>query len=156
MAQASGQHCGLSFSEALHMCFLRASCLCSCSRPLACLDLCQEPDTALPSLVLFSILPPYSLLSIITTAFLISFHACKLKTKTKSHVLSLSYFFSSGLSCLFLFVLSMSHSLQNLHQLKQIQTLKQMNEQLQAENRALTRVVARLSESIESSDTQEL
>ncbi|GAB1285457.1 Protein phosphatase 1 regulatory subunit [Apodemus speciosus] len=33
----------------------------------------------------------------------------------------------------------------NLHQLKQIQTLKQMNEQLQAENRALTRVVARLS-----------
>uniref|UniRef100_A0A8I6A534 Protein phosphatase 1 regulatory subunit n=1 Tax=Rattus norvegicus TaxID=10116 RepID=A0A8I6A534_RAT len=44
----------------------------------------------------------------------------------------------------------------NLHQLKQIQTLKQMNEQLQAENRALTRVVARLSRSVESSDTQEL
>ncbi|EGW02167.1 Protein phosphatase 1 regulatory subunit 12B [Cricetulus griseus] len=44
----------------------------------------------------------------------------------------------------------------NLHQLKQIQTLKQMNEQLQAENRALTRVVARLSKSIESSDTQDL
>ena len=47
-------------------------------------------------------------------------------------------------------------TLQNLHQLKQIQTLKQMNEQLQAENRALTRVVARLSESVESSETQEL
>ncbi|XP_023563798.1 protein phosphatase 1 regulatory subunit 12B isoform X9 [Octodon degus] len=50
----------------------------------------------------------------------------------------------------------MEEEMKNLHQLKQIQTLKQMNEQLQAENRALTRVVARLSESIESSDTQEL
>lgn len=50
----------------------------------------------------------------------------------------------------------MSHSPQNLHQLKQIQTLKQMNEQLQAENRALTRVVARLSEPVESSGAQEL
>lgn len=46
-------------------------------------------------------------------------------------------------------------SLQNLHQLKQIQTLKQMNEQLQAENRALARVVARLSAAMESS-SQEL
>ncbi|XP_062969910.1 protein phosphatase 1 regulatory subunit 12B isoform X5 [Cynocephalus volans] len=50
----------------------------------------------------------------------------------------------------------MEEEMKNLHQLKQIQTLKQMNEQLQAENRALTRVVARLSESMESSDTQEL
>ncbi|XP_040318218.1 protein phosphatase 1 regulatory subunit 12B isoform X9 [Herpailurus yagouaroundi] len=50
----------------------------------------------------------------------------------------------------------MEEEMKNLHQLKQIQTLKQMNEQLQAENRALTRVVARLSESVESSDTQEL
>lgn len=50
----------------------------------------------------------------------------------------------------------MCHSLQNLHQLKQIQTLKQMHEQLQAENRALTRVVARLSEAIEGSDPQGL
>ncbi|XP_047376066.1 protein phosphatase 1 regulatory subunit 12B isoform X3 [Sciurus carolinensis] len=50
----------------------------------------------------------------------------------------------------------MEEEMKNLHQLKQIQTLKQMNEQLQAENRALTRVVARLSESIESSDTQQL
>ncbi|KAM5238374.1 protein phosphatase 1 regulatory subunit 12B isoform 2-T2 [Ctenodactylus gundi] len=50
----------------------------------------------------------------------------------------------------------MEEEMKNLHQLKQIQTLKQMNEQLQAENRALTRVVARLSESIESSDNQEL
>ena len=50
--------------------------------------------------------------------------------------------------------LSLSHSLQNLHQLKQIQTLKHVNEQLQAENRALTRVVARLSEAVEGSDPQ--
>ncbi|XP_036057798.1 protein phosphatase 1 regulatory subunit 12B isoform X1 [Onychomys torridus] len=50
----------------------------------------------------------------------------------------------------------MEEEMKNLHQLKQIQTLKQMNEQLQAENRALTRVVARLSKSIESSDTKEL
>ncbi|XP_043820488.1 protein phosphatase 1 regulatory subunit 12B isoform X2 [Dromiciops gliroides] len=50
----------------------------------------------------------------------------------------------------------MEEEMKNLHQLKQIQTLKQMNEQLQAENRALTRVVARLSVSIDSSETQEL
>ncbi|XP_072504294.1 protein phosphatase 1 regulatory subunit 12B isoform X10 [Notamacropus eugenii] len=50
----------------------------------------------------------------------------------------------------------MEEEMKNLHQLKQIQTLKQMNEQLQAENRALTRVVARLSVSIESSEPQEL
>ncbi|XP_007481213.1 protein phosphatase 1 regulatory subunit 12B isoform X1 [Monodelphis domestica] len=50
----------------------------------------------------------------------------------------------------------MEEEMKNLHQLKQIQTLKQMNEQLQAENRALTRVVARLSVSMESSETQEL
>lgn len=75
-------------------------------------------------------------------------------------MISLSYFYllwsvlSLSLSCPS--VSSMFHSLQNLHQLKQIQTLKQMNEQLQAENRALTRVVARLSESVESSEIQEL
>ncbi|XP_023586107.1 protein phosphatase 1 regulatory subunit 12B-like [Trichechus manatus latirostris] len=50
----------------------------------------------------------------------------------------------------------MEEEMKNLHQLKQIQTLKQMNEQLQAENRALTRVVARLSESVESSETHDL
>ncbi|XP_070357636.1 protein phosphatase 1 regulatory subunit 12B isoform X9 [Equus asinus] len=50
----------------------------------------------------------------------------------------------------------MEEEMKNLHQLKQIQTLKQMNEQLQAENRALTRVVARLSEPVESSGAQEL
>ncbi|XP_052057234.1 protein phosphatase 1 regulatory subunit 12B isoform X5 [Apodemus sylvaticus] len=50
----------------------------------------------------------------------------------------------------------MEEEMKNLHQLKQIQTLKQMNEQLQAENRALTRVVARLSRSMEPSGTQEL
>ncbi|XP_064333405.1 protein phosphatase 1 regulatory subunit 12B isoform X2 [Camelus dromedarius] len=50
----------------------------------------------------------------------------------------------------------MEEEMKNLHQLKQIQTLKQMNEQLQAENRALTRVVARLSESVECSEPQGL
>nr|XP_019606383.1 PREDICTED: protein phosphatase 1 regulatory subunit 12B isoform X4 [Rhinolophus sinicus] len=50
----------------------------------------------------------------------------------------------------------MEEEMKNLHQLKQIQTLKQMNEQLQAENRALARVVARLSASMEASETQEL
>ncbi|TKC42286.1 hypothetical protein EI555_015386, partial [Monodon monoceros] len=50
----------------------------------------------------------------------------------------------------------MEEEMKNLHQLKQIQTLKQMHEQLQAENRALTRVVARLSEAIEGSDPQGL
>ncbi|KAM7050374.1 protein phosphatase 1 regulatory subunit 12B isoform 2-T2 [Molossus nigricans] len=50
----------------------------------------------------------------------------------------------------------MEEEMKNLHQLKQIQTLKQMNEQLQAENRALARVVARLSAAMESSQSQEL
>ncbi|XP_039390341.1 protein phosphatase 1 regulatory subunit 12B isoform X6 [Mauremys reevesii] len=45
---------------------------------------------------------------------------------------------------------------QNLHQLKQIHTLRQMNEQLLAENRALTRVVARLSAATEPSESEEL
>ncbi|XP_066235507.1 protein phosphatase 1 regulatory subunit 12B isoform X1 [Saccopteryx leptura] len=45
----------------------------------------------------------------------------------------------------------MEEEMKNLHQLKQIQTLKQMNEQLQAENRALARVVARLSASVQPS-----
>lgn len=49
-----------------------------------------------------------------------------------------------------------SHSLQNLHQLKQIHTLRQMNEQLLAENRALTRVVARLSLPAKPSESEEL
>ena len=47
-------------------------------------------------------------------------------------------------------------SLQNLHQLKQIHTLRQMNEQLLAENRALTRVVARLSLPAKPSESEEL
>ncbi|XP_043780043.1 protein phosphatase 1 regulatory subunit 12B isoform X4 [Cervus elaphus] len=50
----------------------------------------------------------------------------------------------------------MEEEMKNLHQLKQIQTLKHVNEQLQAENRALTRVVARLSEAVEGSDPQGL
>ncbi|ELK34972.1 Protein phosphatase 1 regulatory subunit 12B [Myotis davidii] len=50
----------------------------------------------------------------------------------------------------------MEEEMKNLHQLKQIQTLKQMNAQLQAENRALARVVARLSASMESAQSQEL
>ncbi|MBN3301573.1 MYPT1 phosphatase, partial [Amia calva] len=41
----------------------------------------------------------------------------------------------------------MEEELKNLHQVKQIQTLRQLNERLIAENRALTRVVAKLSES---------
>ncbi|XP_064417811.1 protein phosphatase 1 regulatory subunit 12A isoform X6 [Latimeria chalumnae] len=41
----------------------------------------------------------------------------------------------------------MEEELKNLHQVKQIQTLRQLNERLVAENRALTRVVAKLSES---------
>ncbi|XP_065451066.1 protein phosphatase 1 regulatory subunit 12B isoform X11 [Chrysemys picta bellii] len=45
---------------------------------------------------------------------------------------------------------------QNLHQLKQIHTLRQMNEQLLTENRALTRVVARLSASTEPPESEEL
>lgn len=120
----------------------------------ACSGLIQGPQTALPFLAHVSVLLPV-LLALITPAFSISFLACKLKPETESHGVSLSYFPSVCLVSV-LSVSFMSHSLQNLHQLKQIQTLKQMNEQLQAENRALTRVVARLSKSIESSDTQEL
>uniref|UniRef100_A0A4W3IDP1 Protein phosphatase 1 regulatory subunit n=1 Tax=Callorhinchus milii TaxID=7868 RepID=A0A4W3IDP1_CALMI len=41
----------------------------------------------------------------------------------------------------------MEEELKNLRQVKQIQTLKQLNERLLAENRALTRVVTKLSES---------
>ncbi|XP_043943892.1 protein phosphatase 1 regulatory subunit 12A isoform X2 [Protopterus annectens] len=41
----------------------------------------------------------------------------------------------------------MEEELKNLHQVKQIQTLRHLNERLVAENRALTRVVAKLSES---------
>lgn len=54
-------------------------------------------------------LPPFAL---ITPAFLISFLACKLKTKTESHVISLSYFFLlwSVLSPFVLSIPSMSHS----------------------------------------------
>nr|XP_008108094.1 PREDICTED: protein phosphatase 1 regulatory subunit 12B isoform X6 [Anolis carolinensis] len=50
----------------------------------------------------------------------------------------------------------MEEEMKNLHQLKQIHTLRQMNEQLLAENRALTRVVARLSQSTESPESEEL
>ncbi|XP_041110227.1 protein phosphatase 1 regulatory subunit 12A-like isoform X7 [Polyodon spathula] len=44
-------------------------------------------------------------------------------------------------------IAEMEEELKNLHQVKQIQTLRQLNERLVAENRALTRVVAKLSES---------
>ncbi|XP_075766311.1 protein phosphatase 1 regulatory subunit 12B isoform X3 [Pelodiscus sinensis] len=50
----------------------------------------------------------------------------------------------------------MEEEMKNLHQLKQIHTLRQMNEQLLAENRALTRVVARLSAASEPPETEEL
>ncbi|XP_026510154.1 protein phosphatase 1 regulatory subunit 12B isoform X5 [Terrapene carolina triunguis] len=50
----------------------------------------------------------------------------------------------------------MEEEMKNLHQLKQIHTLRQMNEQLLAENRALTRVVARLSASTEPPESEEL
>ncbi|XP_039390342.1 protein phosphatase 1 regulatory subunit 12B isoform X7 [Mauremys reevesii] len=50
----------------------------------------------------------------------------------------------------------MEEEMKNLHQLKQIHTLRQMNEQLLAENRALTRVVARLSAATEPSESEEL
>nr|XP_056701067.1 protein phosphatase 1 regulatory subunit 12B isoform X4 [Euleptes europaea] len=50
----------------------------------------------------------------------------------------------------------MEEEMKNLHQLKQIHTLRQMNEQLLAENRALTRVVARLSQSTEPPESEEL
>ncbi|XP_048352643.1 protein phosphatase 1 regulatory subunit 12B isoform X2 [Sphaerodactylus townsendi] len=50
----------------------------------------------------------------------------------------------------------MEEGMKNLHQLKQIHTLRQMNEQLLAENRALTRVVARLSQSTEPPESEEL
>ncbi|KAM6456240.1 protein phosphatase 1 regulatory subunit 12B isoform 6-T6 [Liasis olivaceus] len=50
----------------------------------------------------------------------------------------------------------MEEDMKNLHQLKQIHTLRQMNEQLLAENRALTRVVARLSQSAEPPESEEL
>ncbi|XP_025067162.1 protein phosphatase 1 regulatory subunit 12B isoform X5 [Alligator sinensis] len=50
----------------------------------------------------------------------------------------------------------MEEEVKNLHQLKQIQTLREMNEQLLAENRALTRVVARLSASTSPPESEEL
>ncbi|XP_053103037.1 protein phosphatase 1 regulatory subunit 12B isoform X4 [Hemicordylus capensis] len=50
----------------------------------------------------------------------------------------------------------MEEEMKNLHQLKQIHSLRQMNEQLLAENRALTRVVARLSQSAEPPESEEL
>ncbi|XP_069628157.1 protein phosphatase 1 regulatory subunit 12B isoform X6 [Haliaeetus albicilla] len=50
----------------------------------------------------------------------------------------------------------MEEEMKNLHQLKQIHTLRQMNEQLLAENRALTRVVARLSLPAKPSESEEL
>ncbi|XP_078500299.1 protein phosphatase 1 regulatory subunit 12B isoform X2 [Lissotriton helveticus] len=46
----------------------------------------------------------------------------------------------------------MEEEVKNLHQLKQIQALRQMNEQLLTENRALTRVVAKLSEAAETEE----
>ncbi|XP_063033832.1 protein phosphatase 1 regulatory subunit 12B isoform X8 [Melospiza melodia melodia] len=50
----------------------------------------------------------------------------------------------------------MEEEMKNLHQLKQIHTLRQMNEQLLAENRALTRVVARLSLPSKPKESEEL
>nr|XP_048682668.1 protein phosphatase 1 regulatory subunit 12B isoform X11 [Caretta caretta] len=50
----------------------------------------------------------------------------------------------------------MEEEMKNLHQLKQIHALRQMNEQLLAENRALTRVIARLSASTEPPESEEL
>ncbi|XP_070601810.1 protein phosphatase 1 regulatory subunit 12B isoform X1 [Erythrolamprus reginae] len=50
----------------------------------------------------------------------------------------------------------MEEEMKNLHKLKQIHSLRQMNEQLLAENRALTRVVARLSQSAEPTESEEL
>ncbi|XP_033888244.3 protein phosphatase 1 regulatory subunit 12A isoform X5 [Acipenser ruthenus] len=44
-------------------------------------------------------------------------------------------------------IAEMEEELKNLRQVKQIQTLRQLNERLVAENRALTRVVTKLSES---------
>lgn len=52
-----------------------------------------------------------------------------------------SSFYFTFLSCSFVV------SLQNLQQVKQVQALRKLNEQLVAENRALARVVARLTES---------
>uniref|UniRef100_A0A3B3RAB3 Protein phosphatase 1 regulatory subunit n=1 Tax=Paramormyrops kingsleyae TaxID=1676925 RepID=A0A3B3RAB3_9TELE len=43
-------------------------------------------------------------------------------------------------------ITEMEEELKNLHQVKQVQALRQINERLAAENRALARVVARLSE----------
>lgn len=78
------------------------------------------------------------------------------QNRNKSHVISV-LLLSLGLSVSLSVCLSPPcFTLQNLHQLKQIQTLKQMNEQLQAENRALARVVARLSASMEASGAQDL
>lgn len=95
-------------------------------------------------------LPPLSVAA--PRSSLASSLACQLKTE----VTQVTQFRPAHLLvCLSLSVPS-RFTLQNLHQLKQIQTLKQMNEQLQAENRALARVVARLSRSAETSETQEL
>lgn len=81
----------------------------------------------------------------------------RMRTKTNQSHVSLCPALISWSVCLSLSLCpSLRIPLQNLHQLKQIQTLKQMNEQLQAENRALARVVARLSASMESSQSQEL
>lgn len=84
---------------------------------------------------------------------LVSFLACEPRLTESCGLCLLS---SPGLSVCLSVYLSCLVSLQNLHQLKQIQTLKQMNAQLQAENRALARVVARLSASMESAQSQEL
>lgn len=75
------------------------------------------------------------------------FLSARAERRPRPHLLS-----PPGLSVCGLSVLRVP--LQNLHQLKQIQTLKQMNSQLQAENRALARVVARLSASAEAAPSQ--
>lgn len=57
---------------------------------------------------------------------------------------SSSFFVLSVLCLVFSFLFSL---LQNLPQVKQVQALRQVKERLQAENRALARVVAKLSQS---------
>ncbi|XP_036375698.1 protein phosphatase 1 regulatory subunit 12A-like isoform X4 [Megalops cyprinoides] len=50
----------------------------------------------------------------------------------------------------------MEEELKNLHQVKQVQALRQLNERLLAENRALARVVAKLSEACSQLHTTDL
>ncbi|KAJ8402409.1 hypothetical protein AAFF_G00368980 [Aldrovandia affinis] len=53
-------------------------------------------------------------------------------------------------------ITEMEEELKNLHQVKQVQALRQLNERLLAENRALARVVAKLSQSCSQLHTADL